>query len=780
MKRWLSALTFLAVLSSSVHAAGLIVVDEAHWHPPIRPPVEPPAWPRPRPWPIPRPHTFAPLEVTRHQTEVRIRDQVAATTIEQEFHNPNAQRLEGTFLFPVPKGAQIRKFAMTINGKPVEAELLAADRARGIYEDIVRKLKDPALLEYDGRDVYTVRIFPIEPNERKRVVLSYTQLLKADDGLVDYTYPLSVEKFSAKPIPSLSLKVEVETTRPLKSIYSPSHTVEINRRGARQATVGFEAKDVRPDADFHLYFAAEADEVGVNLMTYRTGADDGYFLLLLAPGIDAADRKTVPKDVVFVLDTSGSMAGQKLEQAKKALAFCVENLNDTDRFDILRFATEIDPLFHRLNEASAENRRRAQEFVQALKPIGGTAINAALTQALALRPGSGDRPFVVIFLTDGQPTIGETSEERILANVLKTNSGGTRVFCFGIGHDVNTHLLDQITEQTRSFSQYVLPEEDLEVKVSTFYTRIKDPVLMSPGLTFTSGVRVSHLHPSALPDVFKGEQLVVVGRYSGSGASAAVLEGKTDGATRKFTYDVSFPAEATEHDFIPRLWATRRVGYLLDEIRLHGEQNELREEIVELARRYGIVTPYTAYLIVEDEKQRGVPVTMQTQSPLQQDSEAREEVSAHYSKLLRERYGIRAVSGARSDLALRSANAPASAIANGNVEAQRGLAPAPATGAGFGSVGQPSVSAAVAPSASRVALQTQQGQFVGGRTFYQNGEQWIDSQIQSLKDPRRLRLQVGSKEYFDLLRREPQVRAWLALGTQVQFALNGTVYEVYE
>src|SRR2546422_9202857 len=312
MKRWICSLLLLLGTVGSAWSAGLIIVDEAHWRhqlppdgivPPRWPPPRPSPEPWPRPWPVPPPriYQFCPLEVTRHQASVRINDQLATTSIEQEFYNPNDQRIEGTFLFPVPKGALIKKFTMEIDGKPVEAELMSADKARGIYEDIVRKLRDPALLEYAGQDVFKVRIFPIEPRAKKRVSLSYSQLLKSDSGLIGYSYPLNTEKFSAKPIPDVSLKIELETKRPLKSVYSPSHNGEIKRHGGNRATVGFEAKDVKPDSDFQLFFAPEADDIGINLMTYKTGSDDGYFLLLASPGIGAKETKVIPKDVAFVL-----------------------------------------------------------------------------------------------------------------------------------------------------------------------------------------------------------------------------------------------------------------------------------------------------------------------------------------------------------------------------------------------------------------------------------------------------------------------------------------------
>src|SRR5438093_97183 len=788
MKRWICSLLLVLGTVGSAWSAGLIIVDEAHWKhqlppdgivPPPWPPPRPRPEPWPRPWPVPPPriYQFCPLEVTRHQTNVRINDQLAATSIEQEFYNPNDQRIEGTFLFPVPKGAQIKKFAMEIDGKPVEAELMSADKARGIYEDIVRKLRDPALLEYAGQDVFKVRIFPIEPRAKKRVSLAYSQLLKSDSGLIGYAYPLNTEKFSAKPIPDLSLKVEVEARRPLKSLYSPSHNVEIKRHGGKKATVGFEAKDVKADTDFQLFFAPEADDIGVNLMTYRTGPDDGYFLLLASPGIDQNEKKIVPKDIAFVLDTSGSMAGKKLDQAKKALLFCVENLNDDDQFEIIRFSTETEPLFNKLTLASKENRSRANEFINELKPIGGTAIDDALRKALALRSEKADRPFVVIFLTDGLPTIGNTDENQIVANAKKYSGGNVRVFCFGIGHDVNTHLLDKITEETRAFSQYVLPEEDIEVKVSNFFAKIKDPVLTSPALTFTGDIRATRLYPTALPDLFRGEQLVLVGRHSGKGASAAVLEGTVNGAKKKFTYDASFSDETSEHDFIPRLWATRRVGYLLEEIRLHGENAEIKEEVTELARKYSIVTPYTAYLIVEDEARRGVPLLSQTLPQLQEDRVARNSLGEYYKNSTLQRNGLAPVTRSRSELAFKSANAPAEALSLVAAEAQRGLAAqaAPAQSpAGGGAVAGRSV------AVERVAQYTEQTQFAGGRSFYQNGNQWIDGSVQKLKNPKRVRIQFNSKEYFDLVAKKPETLPWLALGQNVQFALNDTIYEVFD
>jgi Ca-activated chloride channel homolog len=773
MKRWTLLALVLALVwtTTPAFAAGLIIVEDTRgWPGPIPPhPIPPP----PPPFRPPRPHAFAPLDVNYVKVTTRIKDQLAVTSVDQEFYNPNPARLEGTFVFPIPKGAHINKFTMEIDGKQVEAELLPAEKARHIYEDIVRKLKDPALLEYGERDIFKVRIFPIEPNSRKRITLSYTELLKADNGLLSYVLPLTTEKYSARPVKNVSVKVNLESQRPLKSIYSPSHAVEVKRDGPNRATAGYEASDVQPDTDFALYFAPEKDEIGINLLACRQGDEDGYFLLLASPGVDVKEKQVVMKDVAFVLDTSGSMAGKKLDQAKKALQFCVENLNDGDHFELIRFSTEVEPLFDKLVEATKANRAKAEDFIKDLKPIGGTAIDDALRKALVLRPGRGDRPFVVIFLTDGRPTIGTTDEDQIVADVKKASEGHARVFCFGIGTDVNTHLLDRITEDTRAVSQYVLQEEDLEVKVSSFFSKIKEPVLASLTLKFTGDIRATRLYPSPLPDLFKGEQLVLVGRYSGKGDSAVIVQGTVNGAERKLTYEVKFPGQCAENDFIPRLWATRRVGYLLDEVRLHGENAELRDEITELARKYCIVTPYTAYLILEDESQRNVPMRARSFQGLDTDSATRREAAQAWDAYKSERSGDRAVAGARYGLALKDAAAAAPAASGGALEARKAL------GLPSGPVGA-SEAAPADRSKEKLVQYSQQAQFAGAKNFFQNGSQWIDSAVQKHPNATHVRIQFSSPDYFALIAKHAEVLPWLALGQNVQFIFNNTHYEIYE
>jgi len=741
-----------ALLATPVVADGLIVVDRPP--PGFRPPAH-------------VPHAFAPLEVRRHQVTVSIDGQVATTEVDQAFFNPNDQGLEGTYLFPVPRGAKIDSFAMDIDGKLTEAELLDAAKARGIYEDIVRRMKDPALLEYAGQDLFKVRIFPLEPRKEKRVRLKYTQLLAADGGLVEYRYPLATERFSARPIDTVSVTVRLEAAEKLTTIHSPSHEVEVKRDGDRKAVVGFEAKDVRPDTDFCLVFGVEpADDVGVGGLVHRAaGEDEGTFALFATPAAVAA--APLPKDIVFVFDTSGSMAeGDKIGQARRALELCLRNLDPRDRFGIVRFATEAETFAAGLLPADDASRDKAIAFVKGFKPIGGTAIADALAAGLKLVTAApaAERPCFVVFLTDGLPTVGPTDVEKIVTGVTEAVGRRTiRVFCLGVGTDVNTHLLDRIVQATRAAGQYVLPGEDLELKLSGFYGKIASPVLTNLELAVEGDVRVSKFHPAPLPDLFKGEQLVVLGRYAGSGRATLTLTGTMAGEQRRFSLTRSFPEKDEGREFLPRLWAMRRVGFLLDQIRLHGENAELRDEAAALARRHGIVTPYTSWLILEDEGRRNVAVHDRTLQAFAADEAVRADAKRMYEAAQGEASGAGAVGDAQAlDVLNRAATLAAPAAAN--VRAAAGQA-------GLGAAGARAVTGAVA---------RQRTQTVAGRTFFENAGQWIDGRVQERPEARRERITFASDAYFALLDREPAAARWLAQGRNVVVLVGDTVYEVVD
>jgi Ca-activated chloride channel homolog len=729
-------LLFMSLFADKVFADGFIVVPE----PPRN---------------IQR--TAFPLEVKYHRVNVEIKDQSAVTSIDQEFYNPTGARLEGYYIFPIPEDAVIKKFTMFINGAETEAELLDAKKARQIYEDIVRKALDPALLEYQGRGIFKVRIFPIEPNSTKRVKISYTQILEKDNGTIEYLYPLNTEKFSAKPLKDVSINVDIKSVDSLKNIYCTSHETEIIRKSDNHAVVSFEQKDIKPDTDFNLYYSTDKSKIGLSVLSYKESGKDGFFFLSASPGLDAVENGISEKDITFVLDVSGSMAGEKLEQAKKALLFCVNNLNNGDRFQIIRFSTEAEALFGNLAKVDESNLDKAKKFISNLKAIGGTYIEEALS--LALSTNAGNRPHIVIFITDGKPTVGETDEDKLIKKIKNANKSNTRIFTFGVGYDINTHLLDKITKETKAYRYYISPKEDIEVKISNFYTKVQSPVLTDLKLTFTGNIKTFKTYPKDLPDIFKGSSLTVIGSYSGSGDTKVILEGRVKDKVQRFEYKINFPREETRNDFIPYLWAARHVGYLLDQIRLNGEDKELVEEVTEVARKYGIVTPYTSYLILEDERKRVLSgnikeddQTLGRLAPKVKDFAKKSEMEY---RAMGQKSGAGSVQPSEEFQALNNSSRVS--------EARQG-------------------NSRLAFTDMSGAAQNVTGQVknIQGRAVYNAGGYWTDSKIQLKKRDKTVRIQFASKEYFDLLQKKPDTAQFYSLGKNLRFVMDETVYEIFE
>ncbi|MBI2837178.1 MAG: VWA domain-containing protein, partial [Acidobacteria bacterium] len=468
----------------------------------------------------------------------------------------------------------------------------------------------------------------------------------------------------------------------------------------------------------------------------------------------------LPKDITFVADTSGSMTEGKLDQARKALLFCLDNLNSQDRFEVIRFSTEAEALFGRLQPASPENLSRARVFAAAWRPIGGTNIDEALTLALNANRQSDARPRFVIFITDGKPTIGETGEDALLDKVRRANTSATRIFTFGIGNDLNTHLLDRITDETKAYRTYVRNDEDLELKISSFYQKIKTPVLVDLKLDVEGAVKTYQTYPRSLPDLFEGSQLLVFGRYSGSGRALVRLSGSVQGRPRSFEQQIDLPATATENSFLAPLWATQRIGYLLDQLRLHGEEKELVDEVTQLARRFGIITPYTSYLIVEDETARI------TRNELRSDSATFGVAPGAASPANRQK-------AAEEYRSMQEKSGASSVTASSEVEALK-------QAQNLGQIYQGKKRLDYTDKDGKVQNLASQTKNVQGRAVYQAGNFWVDSKIQTLKQQQAKRIQFGSAEYYALLDKEPLSAQYLALGRNVRFAIGEVAYEVYE
>jgi Ca-activated chloride channel family protein len=551
--------------------------------------------------PSPRPgQDIPPLSVKYHRVKVEIVNQVARTSVDQVFVNHFGRDIEGTYIFPVPEGASVSEFAMYIGNERVQGEILDSREARRVYEDIVRRMRDPGLLEYMGRNLFRARVFPIPANGEKRVQISYTEVLKSENGLVKYLYPLNTERFSRDPLEDVSISVRVESQVPIVNVYSPSHKVSVSKDSAGRARVGYEDKRVRPDKDFLVYYSLSKDDVGLSYMNWE-GPEGGYFMLLASPRYAAAGERVVNKTIVLVLDSSGSMSGAKIRQAKEAARFILNHLGPRDEFTVVDFDDGVTPFSDALVPATDDNIGRALKFVDAIEDSGGTNINDALLAALSRMRG-GERPSYVLFLTDGLPTVGTTETADILRHAQQANSSRSRVFVFGVGNDVNTELLDRISSDHRGTSVYIGETEDLEAAISGFYEKISSPLLSDLAVTFR-GIETSQVYPRSLPDLFKGSQLVLVGKYKGRGPVSIVLTGKSGREEKRFVLEGRALVSGDSFNFLPRLWATRRIGYLLEEIRLQGSNQELADEIRRLGLKYGIVTPYTSFLVTEKEAQ---------------------------------------------------------------------------------------------------------------------------------------------------------------------------------
>ena len=586
---------------------------------------------------IPKDRGLSPLGIKYHRATVKITERVAVTHVDQVFVNPTNRDLEATYIFPLPKGATVSDFYLYVNGRRTKGEILEKNRARNIYEGIVRRMQDPGLVEYLGRDLFQCRVYPVPKHSEQRLEIEFSQLLPYQAGVTTYTYPMRTDRASAKTLQDFTMSVSIHSKTGIKTVYSPSHQIYSRKKDDHHAVAGFEKHQALLDRDFELLYTVSDKTVGLNLLTYREDSEPGFFLLMASPKNDFQQREIIGKHISFVIDTSGSMAGAKMTHAKQALQYCLSKLNADDRFNVVRFSTDVEAFEKMPVSASQQNIQRAQNFVKRMEAAGGTAIAEALEKAIANHT-KADEPNLIVFLTDGHPTVGVTEPKTIIKQVVKGNRVKAKIFVFGVGDEINTHLLDKISSENGADSTYVKPNQEIKKMLAGFYDKVSHPVLTQLNLDFGK-IHEYDVLPKKLPDLFKGSQLIVLGRYRDQGHSALVLTGKAGKKSKKFVFEGSFPKASQANDFIPRLWATRKIGYLLDNIRLGGERQELINEVITLSKRYGIVTPYTSYLVTEDTPQVAL---QRPPRPRRQTSSHSQTRSCHGSRTDSTRFGGRA------------------------------------------------------------------------------------------------------------------------------------------
>ncbi|MFN8530267.1 MAG: VWA domain-containing protein [Anaerolineae bacterium] len=714
----------------------------------------------PRPWGVSTNPEW--LKIDHHRVNVEIENQIARTSIDMEFENDGFGLAEGTFVFPIPLGASVEELVMYINGTPIEAQILEADQARGIYNEIVRQYRDPALLEYVGQQAIQANVFPIPPGESRRITITYSQILEADNGLIHYVYPLAItELMTYRPVEEMSVHVNVNGQDQISSIYSPSHDIVINRdSGNTGFEVGYEQSYFVPDQSFELYYGLETGAINVNMLTYRESADgSGYFMLLVQPPLSLPQDQIIPRDVIIVLDQSGSMDGEKWDQAREAAAYVLDHLNERDRFNVVLFSTGWRVFSNELEAPS--QAADAVDWINSEYADGGTNIDGALATALDMV--DSERQTTILFLTDGLPTEGEVDTQAILDNVDAEAHRNVHIFAFGVGDDVDTVLLDSLVRDHRGTSSYVRPTERVDEVVASLYNKISAPVLTDVQLE-VDGVTVEDLYPQTpLPDLFAGEQLTLVGRYRGSADNVTLrLSGVVNGEDQTFVYDgMSFRDHAGGESFIPRLWATRRIGDLLNSIRLNGENPEVVDSIISLSIRYGIITPYTSFLIDEND------ILSQTAR-----SEAAQTFSGTAGRLAGESSGAGAVAAADQFGQMQSANAAPAPVLMPTLTAQTG---------GFGGA---------LPSSAPMDLQDgSQGivdsrsitenpiQTVGDKTFIQQNGVWTDTTFQP-DTMTTTKVAFLSDEYFALIDQNPVFAEYFAVGDRLIVVVDNIAYEV--
>ncbi|MFH1329471.1 MAG: VIT domain-containing protein, partial [Actinomycetota bacterium] len=556
----------------------------------IVPPEPPPPWPCDL---CPRPNPDVVIE--DYRVEALIDAQVATTTVTQVFANRGFGNGEAVFLFPLPPGAAMTGLALWIDGEPVQGEVLPAAEARAEYEEIVASLRDPALLEFADQGLVRLSVFPIPAGGERTVRLEYTEALAADQGLVRYRHPLGRETTGLAQIERLTARLEIRSPQEIKAVYSPTHDVSVDRPDATTAVVGYESAGEAATGDFALYYSTAEALVGLNLLSFREPGEDGFFLLLASPGLAAGPGDVVAKDVVVVLDHSGSMEGEKFTQAIDAARFVLDHLNEGDRFNLVVFSTTVEAYAERPRPRSEAGE--AKRWLDRFAAEGSTDIDRALRTAF--ERADVERPTYVLFLTDGLPTEGIVETTAILERAAAAAPENLSLFAFGVGFDVDTMLLDSLAEDHHGTTTYVVPGEDVDEAVTGLYAKVSSPVLTRLEIDLGDSGAYD-LYPIPLPDLFSGQQLVLAGRYREPGSSTVTLTGEVSGEERRFTYLEQRFTESGGPDSLPRLWATRKIGHLLKEVRLEGPNDELIDQIVRLSIRYGIVTPYTSYLVTED------------------------------------------------------------------------------------------------------------------------------------------------------------------------------------
>ena len=767
-----------------------------------------------RPLPVPAPSVPAPPRPSLERSarleslsvDAEIENSVAQVVVSQTFNNVDSRTIEASFVFPLPYDGAIDSLTFLVEGKEFAGELLDADEARKRYEAIVRENRDPALLEWVGTGLYQTSVFPIPPGQARTVELRYTQLLRQQDGLTEFSFPTKCARQSVAPgKTSFSTRIVGETE--IKNVYSPTFDVKVERIANNVVQTTCVLENQTPTRDFRLFFDQNADELSAKIQSYRPNPnEDGYFLLLASPKIVSDQTARPAKTVVFTLDISGSMSGEKIKQARESLKFVLERLNDGDKFNVVLFGTDVRSFAENLRVVDAASRSEALAFVDAVRSRGSTNIEDALNVSFAqLKQDDSANPKYLFFFSDGEPTTGETNEMK-LAQLAREKNDGARFFSFGLGYDVNSRLLDRFVRDGRGQGEYVKPDENIEERVAALYNRVGVPVFTGVEFHFKSKENESaqyftnQVYPDRKIDVYAGDQLVLVGRYATPGPVAIQAKGWVDGKEVAFSFEGNFANESGDstYAFVERLWATRRVGEIVDRLDLDGANDELMNELLELSKKHGIMTPYTAFLaddsVALDAAENVRRAAGNFKSLTAQTSNMSGFAQRSMKQSFRGAANLAIESAVADEMTMAAAPvAPRQTLAPGNggrsfaarnsrtQGAIRSLAaPRALGGVDFGApvdtTETETETAEVANSTPRETVRT-----IAGKTFYFKEGRWIDASLDNKSQDAQKPIVVEqfSAEYFELVGRLGREFAqYLAFEEASTFNFRGQVYQI--
>jgi Ca-activated chloride channel family protein len=546
--------------------------------------------------------TYQKVWIKTVDATAQIDGQVAVTHVDQVFLNEMNQTVETVWIFPLPEGAVVTELYFWFNGKRYKADIREAKEARQAYEDQIRRRIDPALLEYLGDNLFRLSIAPVNPNSEVRTEITYVELLPYEFGTIGYTFGMDAVGLSPKPLNRVSVALTAQTQSPFKYFRSPSHgastAIQITKVNEKKYTAVFGDENFMPDKDLTIQYETLRSGVDVNVLRYTpTAADsigtDSFYAAWITPPDSIAPDQVIPRKIVFVADVSSSMEGLRIGQLKEALNAFLDNLNADDHFNIVTFGTTLVPYQSDLIAATPPAIAAAKMFVTDIGALGLTDIDGAMRQALG-QSFSADCANMVVFITDGYPTWGETFVPKILTNVKDENTKSVRIFPFGVGKDVSKPLLVQMATENGGYPTFIQAADSIPIVVKNHLTRISKPVLADLDIQI-NGLVTSDKFPRPLPDLFWGSQVMQLGLYQNSGTFPVVLNGTVRGETRQFTSTADFGSAAGGHRFVPRLWARAKIDYLLNQIAMYGELPELKNQVIELSLKFQILTPYTSF-----------------------------------------------------------------------------------------------------------------------------------------------------------------------------------------